>query len=44
MPILIKSILALAAIMSLAACANGPDVCPDGTHVGPLGHHCQPNR
>jgi hypothetical protein len=42
MPILIKSLLALATIMSLAACATGS--CPDGTHLGRFGHHCYPNK
>jgi predicted small lipoprotein YifL len=44
MPTLIKSVLALTLVLSLAACASGPGGCPDGTHWGAFHQHCVPNR
>ncbi|MGI8841950.1 MAG: hypothetical protein ACR2F8_14395 [Caulobacteraceae bacterium] len=44
MSLAMKSLLAAFTLLSLAACASGPDVCPDGTHVGRFGHHCVVNR
>ncbi|MGI9169414.1 MAG: hypothetical protein ACR2FH_04460 [Caulobacteraceae bacterium] len=43
MPALIKSLLALATVLTLSACADS-GVCPDGTHLGRFGHHCVVNR
>ncbi len=42
MKVLLSSILAVAAVMSLSACASDRP-CPPGTHVGPWGHACRPN-
>jgi hypothetical protein len=39
---IIRSIVALAAVLSISACADGR-ACPPGTHLGPWGHACHPN-
>ncbi len=42
MKIIIGSLLALSAALSLGACADGRP-CPPGYHLGPWGHACHPN-
>ncbi len=44
MPLLVKSLLALAVVMSLSACATDGRVCPPGSHLGPHGHRCVDNQ
>ncbi len=44
MPVLVKSLLAIAAVLSLSACVTGGRVCPPGSHLGPFGHRCVDNR
>jgi len=45
MHVIAKSLLALAVVLSLSACASGPGwrACPPGSHLGPYGRHCLPN-
>lgn len=44
MPVLVKSLLAIAVLMSLSACAGMGRECPRGSHEGPLGHRCIDNE
>ena len=42
MKLILGSLLALTAVMSLSACADGGRLCPPGYHAGYWGH-CHPN-
>ncbi len=43
MPAFVRALVALTVVLSLGACAYDRP-CPPGTHLGPWGRACHPNR
>lgn len=43
MRVLVNSLVAIAVIFTLSACASDYGPCPPGTHPGPHGKRCWPD-